>query len=126
MKPSAAGPYNARWKAKKAFKIRVDKKKINEAQSQLSRLGPDFYKDPDYLYLRSKVFYLNKLYYLAVDTLLIALEFEQDDKFYNLLSKIYNILGNKELSKKIADLNLRSEAINLLKTELTGIYRKNT
>tara|TARA_Y100000590_G_C15540292_1_gene946663 strand:- start:430 stop:780 length:351 start_codon:yes stop_codon:yes gene_type:complete len=104
----------------------ISEKKIDEAQFNLSQLGKEFHKNTKYLYLRAKIFYLNKLYYLAVDTLLIALEFEQDDKFYNLLSKIYNILGNKELSKKIADLNLRSEAINLLKTELTGIYRKNT
>ena len=102
----------------------ISEKKINEAQSQLSRLGPDFYKDPDYLYLRSKVFYLNKLYYLAIDTLLIALEFEQNDKIYSLIAEIYNILGNNELSKKISTLNLRSDTVNLLKNELSGIYRK--
>ena len=68
--------------------IKVDKlireKKIEEAQFELSKLGTEFYKNPEYLYLRSKIFYLNKLYYVAIDTLLIALEFEQSDKNYNL------------------------------------------
>ena len=102
----------------------ISEKKIEEAQFNLSNLGQEFHKNPKYLYLRAKVFYLNKLYYLAIDTLLIALEFEKNDKIYNLIFKIYSVLGNKELAKKISDSNLRSETINLLKNELTGIYRK--
>ena len=88
---------------------------------KLSRLGAAFHKNTEYLYLRSKIFYINKLYYIALDTLLIATEFGESDKIYNLLAKIYNFLGNKELSKKIANSNLRSEAVNALKKELTGI-----
>ena len=99
-------------------------KKIDEAQFELSKLGPTFLKNTEYLYLRSKIFYINKLYYLALDTLLIALEFEQDDKVYNLILKIYNILDNKELSKQVADPNLRLKAIASLKSELTGISQK--
>ena len=101
-------------------------KKINEAQMELSKLGPEFLKDSEYLYLRSKIFYANKLYYIALDTLLIALEFQEKDKIYNLIAKIYNILGNKELYKKISNTNLRLEAVNSLKNELSGIYRKGT
>ena len=89
-------------------------KKIREAEIELSKLGPAFHKNIEYLYLRSKIFYINKLYYIALDTLLIATEFGENDK-------IYNFLGNKELSKKIANSNLRSEAVNALKNELTGI-----
>ena len=100
-------------------------KKINEAQFELSKLGTEFLKNPEYLYLRSQIFYVNKLYYIALDTLLIALEFEEKDKIYNLIAKIYNILGNKELSENLLDLNLRLEAVNSLKSELSGIYRKN-
>jgi|TARA_B100000959_G_scaffold16785_1_gene16331 uncharacterized protein HemY len=103
----------------------ISEKKIEEAQFNLSNLGQEFHQNPKYLYLRAKVFYLNKLYYLAIDTLLIALEFEKNDKIYNLISKIYNVLGNKELAKKISNSNLRFETINLLKDELTGIYRKS-
>ena len=99
-------------------------KRIDEAQLELSKLGPKFHKNSDYLYLRSKIFYINKLYYLALDTLLIATEFDQKEKIYDLIAKIYNFLGNKELSKKISNLNSRSEAISSLKRQVTGILQK--
>ena len=102
----------------------IKNKKIDQAQIELSKLGSEFLKDSEYLYLRSKIFYINKLYYIALDTLLIALEFEENEKVYNLISKIYNILGNKELSKKVANSDLRSAAIISLKSELTGISQK--
>tara|TARA_B100002003_G_C13821919_1_gene404551 strand:- start:43 stop:399 length:357 start_codon:yes stop_codon:yes gene_type:complete len=102
----------------------IKNKKIDQAQIELSKLGPDFLKNTEYLYLRSKVFYIKKLYYIALDTLLIALEFEENDKVYNLISKIYNILGNKELSRRVASPDLRSDAIVFLKSELTGISQK--
>ena len=101
-------------------------KKINEAQRELAKLGPEFMKNSEYLYLRSKIFYTNKLYYIALDTLLIATELDEQDKIYNLIAKIYNILGNKELSKKIANSDLRLKAINSLKSELTGISQKDS
>ena len=103
----------------------IRKNKIDEAQLELSRLGSEFYKNPEYLYLRGKIFYLNKLYYVAIDTLLIALEFEQNDKNYNLIAEIYEVLGNQELSRKLLNLNSRLIAANSLKDELSGIYRKN-
>ena len=96
----------------------INLKKIDEAQFELSKLGSKFHKNSDYLYLRSKIFYINKLYYLALDTLLIATEFEEKDK-------IYDFLENKELSKKIANPDSRSEAINFLKKEVTGISQKD-
>ena len=102
----------------------INNKKIQEAQTELSKLGSEFLKNSEYLYLRSKIFYINKLYYIALDTLLIALEFEENEKVYNLISKIYNTLGNKMLSEKVANLNLRSEAVISLKRELTGISQK--
>ena len=103
----------------------INNKKIDQAQIELSKLGPEFLKNSEYLYLRSKIFYINKLYYIALDTLLIALEFEENEKVYNLISKIYIILGNKELSKKVANSDLRCGAIISLKNELTGISQKD-
>ena len=103
----------------------IREKKVDEAQLELSKLGSEFYKNPEYLYLRSKIFYLNKLYYIAIDTLLIALEFEQSDRNYNLIAEIYGALGNKDLCKKLLDLNLRLVTVNSLKDELSGMYRKN-
>ena len=102
----------------------IKENKLGEAELQLSKLGPEFYNNVEYLYLRSQTFYLNKLYYLAIDTLLIALEFEKSNKIYNLIGEIYNVLGNEELSKSFLDLNLRLETSNLLKKELGGIYKK--
>ena len=102
----------------------IKNKKIDQAQIELSKLGPEFLKNSEYLYLRSKIFFINKLYYIALDTLLIALEFQKNEKVYNLISKIYKILGNNELSKKVANPKLRSEAIISLKSELTGISQK--
>ena len=104
----------------------IEKKKIDEAQFELSKLGTEFFKNPEYLYLRSKIFYLNKLYYIAIDTLLIALEFEQSDKNFNLIAEIYNVLGNEGLSKKLLNLDLRLNAVSSLKDELSGIYRKKS
>ena len=69
-------------KLEKIEKLILDKK-INEAQIELAKLGSEFYKNSEYLYLRSKIFYINKFYYHALDTLLIALEFEKKDKLYN-------------------------------------------
>ena len=102
----------------------IKNKKINEAQLEISKLGPEFYKNIEYLYLRSKIFYINKLYYMALDALLIATEFGKNDKIYDLISKIYNILGNEELSKKVSDPNIRLQSIESLKRELTGISQK--
>ena len=102
----------------------IKENKIDEAQLELSRMGTEFHNNAEYLYLRSKVFYINKLYYLAIDTLLIALEFEQNDKIYNLIAEIYDVLGNKELNKKLLNSKIRLIAVNSLKDELSGIYRK--
>ncbi len=106
------------------IEIFIKEQKISEAQFELSKLGKEYEKNPDYLFLRGKVFYLNRLYYAAIDALLIALEFEKNNKIYNLIAEIYGVIGNNELKKKIMDLNLRSEAIKSLKEQLYGIYRK--
>ena len=98
----------------------IEKKEINKAQFELSKLHVEHKNNPEYLFLRSKIFYLNKLYYLAIDTLFVALEFEQSDKIYLLLGEIYSVLGNEDLSKKISDKNLRYSAVNNIKDAMTG------
>ena len=102
----------------------IKNKKINEAQLEISKLGPEFYKNINYLFLRGKIFYINKLYYQALDALLIATEFGEDDKIYDLISKIYKTLGNEDLSKKISNPDTRLKAINTLKKEVTGISQQ--
>ena len=102
----------------------IEVKKIDQAQVELSKLGPEFHKNLEYLFLRSKIFYSNKLYYQALDALLIATEFGKNNKIYDLISKIYNILGNKDLSKKISNPDSQLQAIKSLKKEVTGISQK--
>ena len=102
----------------------INNKKIDQAQIELSKLGPEFLKNSEYLYLRSKIFYINKLYYQALDALLIATEFGQGNKIYDLISKIYNLLGNEKLSKKISNPDSRLQAISSLKKEVTGISQE--
>ena len=99
----------------------INNKQLDKAQLELSKLGEEFLKNSEYLYLRGKIFYIKELYYIALDTLLIALEFEKKDRIYDLIAKIYDTLGNKELSKKITDPNLRLKAVSSLKDELSGI-----
>ena len=113
-------------KEEKFLKIEklIKEKKLNEAQNLLSSLGRSYDNDSNYLYLRGKLFYLSKLYYASIDALLIALEFGQDDKIYNLISEIYGLLGNYELKKSFSNKSLRHEASKILKDQLTGIYRK--
>ncbi len=102
----------------------IKNKNINQAQLEISKLGPEFHKNINYLFLRSKIFYMNKLYYQSLDALLIATEFGEDDKIYDLISKIYKILGNEDLSEKISNSDTRLKAINTLKKEVTGISQK--
>ena len=102
----------------------IEQNKIDESQFELSNLGDKYNKNGNYLYLRGKVFYLKKLYYAAIDALLISLEFEQNDRIYNLIAEIYGVLGNHELKEKILDSNSRLNAIKMLKDQLSGIYRK--
>ena len=102
----------------------ISNNKIEKAQFELSKFGSEFLKNSDYLYLRSRLFYAKKLYYIALDTLLIALEFNESEKVYKLISTIYNTLENFELSKEIANKSLRSEAIRQLKSQLTGISQQ--
>ena len=99
----------------------IQEKKINEAQLELSKLGEEFNKNSDYLYFRGKIFYISELYFIALDTLLIALQFEKKDKIYDLIAEIYDTLCNKELSKKIANTNSRLQAVSSLNDELSGI-----
>ena len=39
----------------------VEKKKIDEAELELSKLGATFYKNSEYLYLRGEIFFIKKL-----------------------------------------------------------------
>ena len=97
--------------------------KIDRAEADLKNLGKKYSKNANFLFLRGKIFYLKKLYYIAIDTFLIALEFEEINEIYLLLSKIYKELGNEALSIKLANPYQRNSAVNSLKDSMSGIYR---
>ena len=104
----------------------IDDQNLDQAQTELAKLGPKFYKDVEYLFLRSRVFYLQKLYYLSIDTLFSAQEYNDSkhDDIFKLLSNIYNELDNKEVSKKLLNKKTRMEVVNDIKDNLTG-FKKN-
>ena len=101
----------------------IEKKKIEQAEIELKNLGQDYSIDPYFLFFRGKIFYLKKLYYISIDTFLITLEFKDIDEIYDILSNIYQELGNHELSKDLSNKNTRTKAVNELKDSMTGIYR---
>ena len=45
------------------YKIKelVNLNKINEAKKEISKLGPEFHNDGDYLFLRSKIFFFKRV-----------------------------------------------------------------
>ena len=53
----------------KNIELLVSKSKVDEAEIQLSKFGSEYHRNSDYLYLRSKIFYLKKLYYICIDTI---------------------------------------------------------
>ena len=87
----------------------INNNKIDQAQIELSKLGPEFFKNSEYLLLRGKIFYLNKLYYIALDTLLIATEFEENKKVYNYPEG--NLFSHLEES---GEIEVAKQAIRLI------------
>jgi len=103
----------------------INNKEINKAREAFAKIeglgDKNIFKDHNYLFLRAKLAYLEKLYYFAIDTLLIGLNFTTEKKFYDFLGDIYNEVGNVELSKKIKDPSIQQDAVENLKKILSGI-----
>ena len=109
----------------KKIELLIKENKIEKAQKELSNLGKKYYKNDKYLILRSKIFYKNKLYYIAIDTLLIALQFYKHEEIFELLADIYKTIGNEPLSKKMLQKDIRAEVIENLKAQLSNMPKKN-
>ena len=77
----------------------IESKKLKEADLAIKKLGSEYLKNPEYLILRAIMFKIQKNYYLSIDTLLIASEFDEKEEIYQLLSEIYSYLENDELAK---------------------------
>jgi len=102
----------------------IEKKKLGEADLALRKLGSEYLENAEYLILRAIMFKIQKNYYLSIDTLLIASEFEEKEEIYRLLSEIYSYLENDELAKKLSDKKIAHSSLIELKNEMSGIYRK--
>ena len=102
----------------------IEKKKLGEADLALRKLDSEYLENTEYLILRAIMFKIQKNYYLSIDTLLIASEFEEKEEIYRLLSEIYSYLENNELAKKLSDKKIAHSALAELKNEMSGIYRK--
>ena len=93
-------------------------KKINEAQLELSKLGEEFNKNSDYLYLRGKIFYLNKLYYLAIETISALLVHAKQQNAYESRSAPslmgYNLVSrDRELFPNLGLLSVHLNTFSL-------------
>tara|TARA_B100001250_G_scaffold271989_1_gene234854 strand:+ start:4529 stop:4924 length:396 start_codon:yes stop_codon:yes gene_type:complete len=102
----------------------IESKKLREADLAIKKLGSEYLKNSEYLILRAIMFKIQKNYYLSIDTLLIASEFDEKEEIYQLLSEIYSYLENDELAKKLSDKKIAHSALTELKNEMSGIYRK--
>ena len=102
----------------------IENKKLGEADSALRKLGSEYLENAEYLILRAIMFKIQKNYYLSIDTLLIASEFDEKEEIYRLLSEIYSYLENNELAKKLSDKKIAHSVLTELKNEMSGIYRK--
>ena len=103
--------------------------KIDAARKEFKKLQQQedkkIFQDPNYLFLRGKLAFMDRLYYLAIDTILIALNFTKEEKFYNFLGDIYYEIGNVELSKNLKDKLKQEQTLNNLKKILSGIPDEN-
>ena len=103
----------------------INNKDINKAREEFVKIerakDENIFKDHNYLFLRAKLAYLEKLYYFAIDTLLIGLNFTKEKKFYDFLGDIYYEIGNTELSKKIKNSSIQHDTVENLKKILSGI-----
>ena len=102
----------------------IEKKKLGEADLALRKLGSEYLENAEYLILRAIIFKIQKNYYLSIDTLLIASEFDEKEEIYRLLSEIYSYLRNDELAKQLSDKKIAHSVLTELKNEMSGIYRK--
>ena len=95
----------------------IENKEIEKAREELASIRKNLDNDPDYLYLMSKFLVLDGRFYIAIDALILSLQnnFREEflisknfsksskeitDKKIELLSKIFEVIENKDLSKK--------------------------
>ena len=122
----------------------IEKNDKFSSQKQLALLRKKYALHPDYLFLMSKYLILDKRYYQSIDALLGSLKLDKDELFLvknnfeaskeelitkkiQLIGKLFNLIGNMELSieaSKIKSENERNNYVNKLSKLMPGVKLK--
>tara|TARA_A100001011_G_scaffold349555_1_gene388241 strand:+ start:230 stop:631 length:402 start_codon:yes stop_codon:yes gene_type:complete len=109
----------------------IENKEIEKARKELALIRKNLDNDPDYLYLMSKFLVLDGRFYIAIDALILSLQnnFREEflvrknfvksskeitDKKIELLSKIFETIENKDLSKKCLEFENDEQLLDYL------------
>ena len=116
----------------------IENKEIEKAREELASIRKNLDNDPDYLYLMSKFLVLDGRFYIAIDALILSLQnnFREEflirknfsksskeitDKKIELLSKIFEIIENKDLSKKCLEFKNDKQLLDYLIKLMPGL-----
>ena len=122
--------------------IQKNDKVLSQKELALSRIR--YALNPDYLFLMSKYLILDKRYYQSIDALLGSLKLDKDEFFLvknnfeaskeelitkkiQLLSELFNLIGNMELSidaSKVKSKEEQNNYVNKLSKLMPGVKLK--
>ena len=122
----------------------IEKKDKFSSQKQLLPLRKRYALNPDYLFLMSKYLILDKRYYQSIDALLGSLKLDKDEIFLvknnfeaskeelitkkiQLIGKLFNLIGNMELSIEASKVKSEEELdnyVNKLSKLMPGVRLK--
>ena len=122
----------------------IEKKDKFSSQKQLVPLRKRYALNPDYLFLMSKYLILDKRYYQSIDALLGSLKLDKDELFLvknnfkkskeelitkkiQLIGKLFNLIGNIDLSIEASKVKSEEELdnyVNKLSKLMPGVKLK--
>ena len=122
----------------------IEKKDKFSSQKQLLPLRKRYALNPDYLFLMSKYLILDKRYYQSIDALLGSLKLDKDELFLvknnfekskeelitkkiQLISELFNLIGNMNLSIEASKVKSEEELdnyVNKLSKLMPGVKLK--
>ncbi len=122
----------------------IEKNDKFSSQKQLAVLRKKYALHPDYLFLMSKYLILDKRYYQSIDALLGSLKLDKDEFFLvknnfkkskeelitkkiQVIGKLFNLIGNIELSIEASKVKSEEELdnyVNKLSKLMPGVKLK--
>ena len=122
----------------------IEKNDNFSSQRQLALLRKRYALHPDYLFLMSKYLILDKRYYQSIDALLGSLKLDKDELFLvknnfeaskeelitkkiQLIGKLFNLIGNMDLSIEASKVKSEEELdnyVNKLSKLMPGVKLK--